>query len=933
MKIKSTFAFLLASSMGALFFAQTTEVSTQRVDSLRNILGEKISQIKSVKKSKSNGEVPPNEYFIQDYKRTLNLETGRTEPEKLYQIKKELDRGLYKTTQPLKMLSSGNSETGRSINNAPWVERGPYKVGGRTRAIMYDPNDTTGKRVFAGGVSGGLWVNDDITSETSEWTPIDDFMANTSISCIVSDPNDSQTFYVGTGESPTRDAIGAGIFKSTDGGSTWTQLMIPSAAYSNSGQVRNGIFYVNDIEVRNNNGTSEVYVGVSGRYTDGTYNGVFDSGLYKSTDGGENFENLNSLQIPGSSVHYSIQQVEIGADNSVWVSTRTSVVSGADSGGKIFRSTDGVTFTEVYDAGDSGSRVQIALSKTNPAKAYALLQITNSSTEEVRIIKTTNTGSTWSSTTAGTLALPDDADTGIPSNDFTRGQALYDLVIETAPNNDNEVYVGGIDLFKSTNGATSWTQISKWSNNNDLEDLNVSYAHADQHAIIFNPRNANEMLFGNDGGVFYASNKSNFASSTAVGMRNNRYNVTQFYDAKMNPNSTETNELMLAGAQDNGTQLFQGAPTQGTLFDTSEFTGGDGGMVEFDDQNAYLISSYIRNYHYIYNLTTDNLNYLISSTNRNKGGFINEIALDRNQDVFYSNGYDGNNAPDVISVVRVAGLGGTLSEDTVTINASRDSGEGISYMKVSPYNTSSSTLYIGTTIGKLYKVTNANTTPVVTTITTPISGNISYISFGATENDMILTVSNYGENTVKVYDTADGGTTWRSRQGNLPDMPVRASFMNPEDSDEVILGTELGIWQTSNFSSASPTWTQSPGAIGNVRVTAFDYRPSDKKILAATYGRGVYTTNNDNLATDEVGVNTELFQVYPNPSRGTFRLKLTSKYKNADVTIFDASGKLVFQKEDVTSNDDLNTNLTTGVYVLVAKNNGDQIFTSKVIIK
>ena len=72
--------------------------------------------------------------------------------------------------------------------------RGPYSVGGRTRAILFDPNDATGKRVFAGGVSGGLWVNNDITNSSSEWSPINDFWANTSISCIASDPNNPKLY-------------------------------------------------------------------------------------------------------------------------------------------------------------------------------------------------------------------------------------------------------------------------------------------------------------------------------------------------------------------------------------------------------------------------------------------------------------------------------------------------------------------------------------------------------------------------------------------------------------------------------------------------------------------------------------------------------------------------------------------------------------------
>ena len=109
-------------------------------------------------------------------------------------------------------------------------------------------------------------------------------------------------------------------------------------------------------------------------------------------------------------------------------------------------------------------------------------------------------------------------DTGIPDNDFTRGQAFYDLVIIPDPVNDEIVYTGGIDLFKSTNGALTWTQISKWSNNNNLAALLVPLVHADQHTIIFNPKNPSQILFGNDGGIFFAPNSNNMSSTSSLSL-------------------------------------------------------------------------------------------------------------------------------------------------------------------------------------------------------------------------------------------------------------------------------------------------------------------------------------------------------------------------------------------------------------------------------
>ena len=103
--------------------------------------------------------VPPNEYLAYQYLLSINPYTGKSHPENIYKVQQELkEKRAYQQRTP-----------GDAIDNQ-WIERGPNNVGGRTRMVMFDPNDMTHKRVFAGGVSGGLWVNDDITDENSSWT-------------------------------------------------------------------------------------------------------------------------------------------------------------------------------------------------------------------------------------------------------------------------------------------------------------------------------------------------------------------------------------------------------------------------------------------------------------------------------------------------------------------------------------------------------------------------------------------------------------------------------------------------------------------------------------------------------------------------------------------------------------------------------------------
>lgn len=912
-----------------------SKVYSQTLNERRATLESHIKNIENnASKLKSDGQVPPKEYNIRDLKNTIDPVTGENKFQSLVKLNNEIKSGKYAPKQNISFLGniiSNSNQRINSINNTQWFERGPYSVGGRTRAILFDPNDATGKRVFAGGVSGGLWVNNDITNSSSEWSPINDFWANLSVVCIAADPNNPQIMYVGTGESSTQDNVGAGIWKTTNGGATWTQIFAPANTYNSKG-IRNGYFYVNDIKVRNNGGVSEVYAGVSGGYNEG-FHGLYQSGLYKSTDG-SNFTRITSLSLPEASyIGYSIQQIEIGVDNSVWVSTRGSLFGGTTSGGKIFRSIDGINFTNIYNANLPGSRVQIAVSKTNGAVAYGLLQGSGSN-EPVRIIKTTNTGATWAASNVvnSGVTLPKDKDTGIPANDFTRGQSFYDLVIVTDPTNDATVYVGGIDLFRSTNSGSTWTQISKWSNNNQLATLSVSQVHADQHAIVFNPKDNNQIAFGNDGGIYFCANKTNIATNIGISVRNNRYNVTQFYDAKMNPTKTNSTEEILAGAQDNGTRRFTGAPLANNLYSDAYYDGGDGAFVEFDDNNLYKINSYVYNNHYLYHAPSNTYIDLIDAPDNDLGHFINEATLDRNIDVFYSYGNKDATTKE-ITLNRVDGLStNPLNLGRSKIILGNFTSEDVSYLSVSPYQATSTTLMVGFDNGRLFKVTNANlSSPTITELTVPFVGAISDIQYGTNDNEIIVTISNY--NTDSVFYTTDGGTTWNSKEGNLPDMPIRSALMNPENKNEVILGTELGVWGTTNFLSATPTWSQYTNGLGNVRITNLDYRPSTRTVLASTYGRGIFTTMNDtNLATTENSVE-EIYRVYPNPTRGDFYLKMNAKHKNVTVNVFDISGKLVFTKKGVNPEEKISPSLPKGHYIVKVEKEGEYIFSSKLIVR
>jgi hypothetical protein len=771
------------------------------------------------KEERKAKEMTPDKYFEQKYLLEMNPYTGRTHPENIFNVREALK------AMRLNQKSPGDGSDG------DWEERGPNNVGGRTRSVLFDPNDTAHKRVFAGGVSGGLWVNNDITDAASSWTQVG-IDENLAITCIAVDPNNSQIMYVGTGELYTNRALGNGIWRSMDGGATWSSVYKIRGTTSN-GRVP-GTYYTTDIIVRDKDGSnatindSEVFIGVGARgYSSNpisTFIGTENYGIFKSTDTGTNWNRVVLNHPTANKGPEAPNDFEIGSDNTLWLSTTRNVYGG--DGGRVYSSTNGSTFTLKHKV-PNGKRTEIAVSKTSANKIYILAQLATTASP-VGVYLTTD----GFATTPTTLALPNDADNGIPANDFTRGQAHYDLMLAIDPTNDAIAYVGGIDLFRTATSGAAWSQISKWSNNPGLNTLNVPLVHADQHGWAFHPTNANIAVNGNDGGVYYASNLLGASSSTAAfSARNKDYNVTQFYHGAIGQ-STNT-EYLLAGAQDNGTQFVNNA-SPGINSTISPY-GGDGAYSFIDKDGEYMTFSYVfnvmlrRNLPYNENETNVTISYDLET-----GSFINPQDLDDNLDILYSNGTS--------KLFKFSNI-----TTNTPIKTEIDGGSlltNITAIKVSPFTTASSKVFVGTSSGTLAKVENANTaTPTITKISpTSFVGSISSIEFGASEDEILVTFHNFGVTSVWYTSNGTAGTpTWTSKEGDLPDIPVNCILMNSLFDNEVIIGTELGVWTSENFKSSAPTWKASNNGMSNVPVTSFDLRTIDHSILVTTYGRGMFT--------------------------------------------------------------------------------------------
>lgn len=1012
----------------------------------------------------------PNKYFEQEWELTMDPKTGKPDIQGLYSLRKQL--------ADERELAQLNRTPGDASDN-PWIERGPNNVGGRVRAVMFDPNDATGKTVFAGGVSGGLWKNTDITNSNTQWSLVS-LPDNLSVSSISYDPNNTNIFYVGTGESYVGgDVNGDGLWKSTDGGNTWTNVFggitgptvfeseaivsinspgaiagdypcypttafgpvltsvlntdielvsdtnplgcnanpitnsvsgkialirrgncafvekilnaqnagavavimmnniagtpipmggtdagitIPSVMISKedgdileaavlagtvNGSLINGVGsftgllipgqqHINDVVVKNNGGVSEIYVAAADGYYGSanalTFMGATDFGLYKSTNGGASWVKL-SLPLTSGGYDTCPNDIEIGADGRIWVSTTNSFVFG-EGGGRVFMSNDGgVSFTLMHTVtgNGGGQRVELEASATNPNKLYVLSELgqanSNSPTIECKIELTTN----GFATAPTVVSLPSDGtDSRISTYGFTGAQAFYDLMIESNPSNDNEVYVGGLNLYKSTNSGSSWVAISQWNGGNFL--------HSDQHGMAFNPFNNNQAIFGNDGGVYFCSSLSSANNrSSNIPARNNGLNITQFYSVGVAPTSAvsglSSGDYFAAGAQDNGTQYFENvnAGVNGSV----RSQGGDGAFTMMDQgSDKYYISNYVHNGSVNYRLMVSpfTVRALSDDTlNDENGAFIAPMVLDSNLDVLYSDYSSGTN----YSIRRYKNIkSGAVNRTTITdaLLTSRPTA-----FAVSPYTTTKTNLLIGTVLGKLIRVTGIHNNipnPVWTDITGPsFVGSVSDIEYGQTENDIFVTMHNY--NVVSVWYSADGGATWSNKEGNLPDMPVKCILQNPLNLDEVIIGTELGVWYTNNFSAAFPTWNQSYNGMSNVKVTDLDLR-NDNVVYAATYGRGIFSGQFTSQPLHSDGfVKTNLVTVYPNPATDILTINVKDFSGNMNVELYDVKGQKVLSQNEANFSNEKSINISSlaaGIYVL--KVNADNLsYTQKVIKK
>ena len=829
-----------------------------------------------------------------------------------------------------------------------WAERGPNNIAGRTRAVLIDARDATGNTVFAAGVSGGIWKTTNFKTATNPtWTPVNQSMGSLAVCALAQNPLKPDTIYAGTGEGWfNSDAVrGNGIWKSTDDGATWNQI-----SFTDSANTGHYFDFIQDLAITSNNilfatARPSVYCNVGG--------------VLRTADGGKSWSQAigswSSGQPCDSAKNFYAADLEIASNGDVYATTGFINSGEITDLGRIWRSrgSNGAnvgrssTWQDITPSG-TWQRIELAVAPNNPAILYALLEGSGDGIGAIK--KSIDTGATWID-----LPLPAWCNQGSNSSDFTNGQAFYDLIVQVDPNNPNTVVIGGIDLFKSTDGGTTWNQITQWARNCLVGGPQLPVIHADQHNVLFLPGSSTELIATNDGGIYYSSNGGtswattttpnlNGANQTTISQKNIGYNITQLYACDIHPSSNSN--YFLVGAQDNGSLELTSSGIGGGV---EASIGGDGGFCHIDqtDGNLQVISYVYNNYYYSRNAGSS----FTRLTFNDNGFFINPSDLDDSKKVLYT-----STAANQIGLVSNLAAGTpSFSGNPLTALGTRR----ISALKVDPTASGGGTVWVAgyDTIRRdnytplrpvIIKVTAANTSTPVAAVTTVLNSTTSSLSGAyvssidvdpANGNHILVTLSNYG--VTSVFESTNGGTSFNDIEGNLPDVPVRWGMFVPSTAyisgytgGGILLATEVGVWFTQFTAGTSTSWSPQNAGLPNVRTDMLRLRASDNLLAVATHGRGLFTATLQSVGTGVPSVpNTKNFIDYIYAKQQQLFVKVGNlNTTSMEVRLFAVDGKLVYSSRTKYANQNIPVaQLARGSYIIKIYGNKNEQFTKQFV--
>ncbi len=626
------------------------------------------------------------------------------------------------------------NQAGSRNNSVQWELAGPTKVGGRITDVAMHASDL--QTIYAATASGGVWKSEDAGQN---WLPITDGLPSLSIGDIAIDPSDKNTLYCGTGEtnggggSVTYD--GRGVFKSMDGGESWT-----AAGLENTGSIGR-------IEVDPQN-PDRIFVAAMGSL----FSNNSERGVYRSTDGGNSWEKTlfinDSTGVIDLAIHPSNPDTVFAV---TWERIRrphTRVYGGPGSG--IWRSTDGGSNWEKLDGGlpqgGTNGRIGIAIAPSEPGTLYAIYAGTNGS--YTGTYKSSDNGDTW-------VKLPPGGDPGYSNFGWWFGQIRID------PNDPDAVYCLGIGFRKSANGGLAWNEAG-------------AGLHVDFHALYIHPANPDFRVVGNDGGVYTSSNGGN----TWI---HRPFAITQFYTSEID---YQNPERLYGGVQDNGTwRTLSGSPG-----DWEIVGGGDGfvTLVNPNDDMLYYTSSqygglkgangavkpqssrYNWNAPYIFDPNNADILYFgAEKLFKSVDGGLNWTAISGD----LSNGPGGQNGVVYGTVTTIAAsplAPNTLVAGTDDGNVWFTANGGQNWAKISD---------------------NLPKRWVTRVVADLWDANTVYVCLSGFRNF---------DDMAHIYRSTDGGQNWSNVAGDLPDMPVNDLILDPTDPDTWYIATDAGVMVTYN---------------------------------------------------------------------------------------------------------------------------------------
>jgi photosystem II stability/assembly factor-like uncharacterized protein len=805
---------------------------------------------------------------------------------------------------------------GRTTAGEGWVSRGPWNVGGRTRAFAIDiTNETT---LIAGTTSGSMYRSTDAGATWHTTTPSNMYKGAT---CLSQDkrPGHTNVWYYGTGESYGGSAegygaeyFGQGVYKSVDGGVTWDTLHSTRSYHTSSHDIW-GDYIWNIVTDPSDMAHDVVYAAAVG-------------GIYRSADGGTTWTAVVAGYVVSSPFTANFADVAVTSTGVVYATISSDAGAGA-----IFRSTDGTTFTDITPASfpHSFNRLKIGISPSDESQVYILGNTPSYGKAYINYVGQAEWNSLWkykylSGDGSGVGGLWSNRSQNLPSTgtvfDKFTCQGSYDLVVKVKPNDTNIVFIGGTNLYRSTTGfadSVNTTYLGGYQYHATLPVVNLYLNHhPDQHELVFLPSNPNRMYSSNDGGVFYTND--NTVQNTIWTSLNNGYVTSMFYTCAID-HATKS-DIIIGGAQDNGS-WFTNSTNPVSPWVTPR--GGDGSFCAIaDSSKAYYFSTQLGK---VGKLKLNAAGHVDSGARIDPAGgkgylFINPFVLDpNNNNIMYLGGgkflWRNNN---------LAGIPYANNYDSISTNWYRFPDSNLTS---APYyisalaacKTPANRVYIGTSNRKIYRLDSADVATRVyhniTPGTFPTSGGTYYpfivnIAVDPTNgNNAMVVFSNYG--LISLFYTSDGGLTWSKCAGNLEVFKATgagdgpscryASIIPVSGGTVYLVGTSVGLFATTKLNDTGTVWVQQGATtIGSSVIEMIDYRASDGLVVVATHSGGMYSTHitstGDVTGIGDVAppVKQFSFNTYPNPFRTDATLEFNlPESGHVVMQVYDQMGRLV----------------------------------------